>query len=180
MARVSVAATKMNALLHDLLELARVGILINQPSQIDMNLVVKDTLAQLAGAIHKGRLDVVVQPDLPAVFADEKRIAEVVQNLVENAIKYRGDQQTPRIEIGWRHDGNGVIFVVGDNGIGIDPRFQGRIFGLFNKLDPNSEGTGVGLALVKRIVEIHNGRVWVESEGQGKGCRFCFTVGQTA
>jgi PAS domain S-box-containing protein len=180
MGRIADAATKMNALLHDLLELARVGMVMNQPSRVDMNLLVQETLVQLAGAIDQSRVDVVVQSDLPAVLGDEKRIAEVVQNLVENAIKYRGDQAAPRIDIGWRDCGDEIVVVVGDNGMGIDPRFQEGIFGLFDKLDVRSEGTGVGLALVKRIVEVHGGRVWVESEGLGKGCRFCFTVGGAA
>ncbi len=180
MGRIADAATKMNALLHDLLELARVGMAMNQPTRVDMNLLVQETLVQLAGAIDQSRVEVVVQPDLPAVQGDEKRIAEVVQNLVENAIKYRGDQVAPRIEIGWQGCGDEIVFVVGDNGMGIDPRFQEGIFGLFDKLDVHSEGTGVGLALVRRIVEGHGGRVWVESEGLGKGCRFCFTVGGAA
>ena len=122
------------------------------------------------------QVEVVVQLDLPAVLGDHKRIAEVMQNLIENAIKYRGAQAALHIEIGTRQEGKECVFFVSDNGKGIDPALHERIFGLFNKLDANSEGTGVGLALVKRIVEVHGGRVWVESEGEGTGSRFCFTV----
>jgi len=142
-----------------------------------MNLLVKDTLAQLAGSIATSQVEVLVQPDLPAVLGDHKRIAEVMQNLIENAIKYRGEQATLHIEIGTRQDGKENVFFISDNGVGIDPLYHERIFGLFNKLDANSEGTGVGLALVKRIIEVHGGRAWVESEGVGMGSRFCFTVG---
>ncbi len=176
MKRIEDAAGKMNALLGDLLELSRVGRQMNDFSLIDMNRLVKDTLSQLAGPIMENRVEMVVQPDLPTLHGDHIRIAEVVQNLIENAIKYRGDQEAPRIEIGARQEGKEIIFHVKDNGKGIDPRFHESIFGLFKKLDADSEGTGVGLALVKRIIEVHDGKVWVESEGEGKGSRFCFTI----
>jgi signal transduction histidine kinase len=90
-----------------------------------------------------------------------------------------GGQAQPRIEIGVR-DGRGEpVFFVRDNGIGIAPRHQERVFRLFDKLDVASEGTGVGLALVRRIVELHSGRVWVESDG-GSGSAFCFTLPRSA
>jgi signal transduction histidine kinase len=87
-----------------------------------------------------------------------------------------GEQERPRVEIGMREQAGERVFFVRDNGIGIDPRFRDRVFGLFEKLDPDSEGSGVGLALIKRIVDQHNGRVWVESEGKGKGTTVCFTL----
>ena len=174
--RIEDAATKMTALLNDLLELSRVGKMMNPLSLIDMNSLVKDTLALLAGAIDQSQVEILVQSDLPVVMGAQKRIVEVFQNLLENAIKYVGDQAAPRIEIGARNDGKEQVFFVKDNGKGIEPRFHKNIFGLFNKLDAGSKGTGVGLALVKRIVEVHGGRVWVESEGVNKGSTFCFTI----
>jgi chemotaxis family two-component system sensor kinase Cph1 len=75
-----------------------------------------------------------------------------------------------------RQDGDEKVFYVRDNGIGIDPQYYDKVFGLFDKLDPHSEGTGIGLALVKRIVETHGGKIWVESEGVGYGSTFCFTL----
>ena len=86
------------------------------------------------------------------------------------------DQAEPRIEIGVREGTDENIFFVQDNGIGIDEKYHQIIFGLFNKLDAASGGTGIGLALVKRIIETHGGKVWVESDGEGKGSRFCFTI----
>jgi light-regulated signal transduction histidine kinase (bacteriophytochrome) len=87
-----------------------------------------------------------------------------------------GNQPCPLIEIGKRVSGAETIVYVKDNGMGIEPRFHTKIFGLFEKLNTDSEGTGIGLALVKRIIETQGGRIWVESEGTGKGSTFCFTI----
>jgi signal transduction histidine kinase len=87
-----------------------------------------------------------------------------------------GDQPQPQIEIGVRATAGGRVFCVKDNGQGIEPQYRERVFGLFDKLDPRSEGTGIGLALAKRIVEVHGGRIWVESDGLGHGSTFCFTL----
>ena len=114
--------------------------------------------------------------DLPTVHADRRRLLEVLQNLIENASKFTGSQAQPKIEIGWRRDGSEPVFYVRDNGQGIEPRFLERVFGLFEKLDPGGDGTGVGLALVRRIIEAHGGRAWAESEGLGHGATFCFTL----
>ncbi len=103
---------------------------------------------------------------------------EVLQNLLDNACKFMGDQPDPKIDIGMRGytaNGEPIIFVR-DNGIGIDPRFHDRIFGLFNKLDVHTNGTGVGLALAKRIIEEHGGKIWVESLGKGTGTTFYFSL----
>jgi len=113
------------------------------------------------------------------VTGDRQRLVEVLQNLLDNAAKFMGHQPDPRIEIGQRGEDaehGKIIFYVKDNGIGIAPEHHERIFGLFNQLDPKMGGTGVGLALVKRIVEFHGGRIWVESEA-GKGSTFYFTLG---
>jgi signal transduction histidine kinase len=100
----------------------------------------------------------------------------VLQNLIDNAAKFMADQPNPRIEIKQAGEENGKpIFLVCDNGIGIAPEHHERVFGLFDKLDPNSNGTGIGLAIVKRIVELHEGRIWVQSEA-GKGSTFFFTL----
>jgi signal transduction histidine kinase len=176
MERISHAVEKMHHLLDDLLELSRIGRKMNEPEHISFEALLQDTLELLHGQLRERRVTVQAAPDLPPVFGDRQRLTEVLQNLLDNAAKYMGDQPHPLIEIGQCGEEQGrVIFFVRDNGIGIAPEHYERIFGLFNKLDPGSEGTGVGLALVKRIVEFHGGRIWVESE-VGKGSTFYFTL----
>jgi signal transduction histidine kinase len=99
-----------------------------------------------------------------------------MQNLLENAAKFARPGVPPHIRVAARPGPDGPVCFVEDDGIGIEPRQHQRVFGLFERLDPEVEGTGIGLALVKRIVEVHGGRVWVESEGAGRGSRFCFTL----
>jgi signal transduction histidine kinase len=99
-----------------------------------------------------------------------------LQNLVENALRFLGDQPHPRIQIGKRDHEDGPVFFVEDNGIGIDPQYHETVFGLFNTLDAGASGTGIGLALVRRIIEAHGGRAWIESAGKGEGTRVCFTL----
>lgn len=175
--RICTAADKMLLLLDDLLKLSRSGKVIDAPAPVSMTQLVKEALKSLDGALQESGMLISVQPNLPTVQCDRQRMAEVLQNLIENAIKYRGDQPLPRIEIGQRQDGDQQVFFVQDNGPGIDPRYHDNIFGLFNRLETRIPGTGVGLALVKRIIEVHGGRVWVESDGLGNGSTFCFTVG---
>ena len=110
------------------------------------------------------------------LFGDRARLQEVVRNLVDNAAKFLGPREDPMIVVGARAGPGGPVCFVKDNGLGIDPQHHQRIFGLFERLDPGVEGTGIGLALVKRIVEVHGGEVWVESEGTGRGAAFCFTL----
>lgn len=174
--RINAAAEKMQALLNDLLELSRVGRSMNQPEDINLNELTRDTLEILHGRISQAGVSVSVAPNLPLVRGDRERLMEVMQNLVDNACKFMGDQQSPRIEIGQQgFERNMPVLYVRDNGMGIHPQFHENIFGLFNKLDVHSEGTGVGLALVKRIIEFHGGRVWVESE-PGRGAAFFFSL----
>jgi signal transduction histidine kinase len=118
-----------------------------------------------------------LQTEYPIVRGDKQRLIEIVQNLLDNAAKFSKKQPDSFIEIGTGDSDshNQSIFYVRDNGIGIDPKFHDRIFGLFNKLNPDIEGTGIGLTLVKRIVEIHGGRIWIDSE-LDRGATFYFTL----
>jgi len=174
--RIVAAADKMHRLLDDLLELSRIGRVVHPPEDVSLADLVKDAIELLKGQLEPKGVVVQVASDLPMVRADRRRLLEVLQNLLENAAKFTGTQARPKLEIGWRQDGAERVFYVRDNGQGIEPRFLERVFGLFEKLDAGGEGTGVGLALVRRIVEAHGGRAWAESEGLGRGATFCFTL----
>jgi PAS domain S-box-containing protein len=174
--RITSATDKMQALLNDLLELSRVGRLINKPELVSFAQIVTEAVELVQGRISLGDVSVSITNDLPQVYVDHPRLVEVMQNLIDNAAKFMGTQPSPRIEIGQQGFMNEMpLFYVRDNGIGIPPEFMDNIFGLFNKLDARTEGTGVGLALVKRIIEFHHGRIWAESE-LGKGSTFYFTL----
>jgi PAS domain S-box-containing protein len=174
--RIADAADKMGGLLGNLLELSRIGRTMNPPSDVNLVELTQEVVGLLAGTITEHEVEVIIQPDLPMVYGDQRRLAQVLQNLIENAVKFMGNQPNPRIEIGTRKDHEEQVIYVQDNGIGVDPRYHETVFGLFNKLDTGTHGTGIGLALVHRIVEIHGGRVWVESQGKGFGTTFCFTL----
>jgi signal transduction histidine kinase len=176
LARIAGAADRMELLLRELLELSRVGRIANPPTSVSLHDVVVEALALTEGILVQRGVEIVLPATMPGVCADCTRLREVLQNLIENAVKYMGDQARPRIEIDAREDRGEVLVRVRDNGMGIEPEYHERVFHLFDKLDREGEGTGIGLALVKRIVEVHGGRVWVESEGSGKGACFCFTL----
>lgn len=176
MNRIRQAVDKMQNLLNDLLELSRIGRMVNDPVEIDFGLIVRDALAMLDGSITSRRIHVEFMDEGHKVYGDRMRLVEVLQNLLENAIKFMGKQTNPEVHIGSIKDEQGApIFFVKDNGVGIEQQYQDRIFGLFNKLDATTEGTGIGLTLVKRIVEVHNGKLWLESQ-PGKGTTFYFTL----
>ncbi len=174
--RIRSAVDKMHTLLGDLLELSRIGRLINPSGVIPFEELANNALELAHGQLDSLRVTVSLQPNLPAVYGDPQRLTESLQNLIDNAAKFMGNQADPQIEIGYDGDENGLsIFFVRDNGMGIPHELQGRIFGLFDKLDSQSKGSGVGLAIVKRIIEVHGGRIWVQSE-IGKGSTFFFTL----
>ncbi len=174
--QIKSATDKMQRLLDELLELSRIGRLVNPNQEIPLNGLIQETLDILMGRIAEGKVEVSIAPQLPVVFGDHPRLIEVFQNLIDNAVKFMGKQPSPRIEIFAEQWEEKVACFVRDNGSGIAKGYQTKIFGLFERLDQNTEGTGIGLALVKRIVEFHGGRIWVESGGPGKGSTFIFTL----
>jgi len=173
--RIANAASRMNERLGALLTLARLGRIADPTQTLSLTVLANEAVDLCAGALTFGGVAVKVQAGMPEVRVDRVRFVEVFQNLIENAIKFTRNQGAATIEIGMRGEGGERTFFVKDNGIGIAPRFHEKVFGLFDKLDPKSDGSGVGLAVVRRIVEVHGGRIWIESEGPGHGTTFCFT-----
>lgn len=169
------AVTKMDRLLRETLELSRIGRVANPPEDVPFGEIVQEALLQTSQRIKSARMDVLVANDLPVVHVDRMRIVEAMVNFIENSIKYKGEQQNPRIDIGYRTEAKETVFYVRDNGMGIDPSQHQKVFDLFYKVNNKSEGTGAGLAIVKRIIEVHGGRIWIESE-LGKGTTVCFTL----
>ena len=176
--RIRSAATKMQTLLHDLLELSRIGRAAGVRREVPVEGLVREVVSLLDERLRQAGVEIRIEGDLPTVSGDPLRLREVLQNLLENAARFTCGAERPLVTIGSRQrDPEGrVVLFVRDNGMGIDPSHHERIFGLFEKLDPAGEGSGIGLTIARRIVEVHGGRMWVESEGPGRGSTFCFSL----
>ncbi len=176
LARIRRAADTMDRLLRELLDLSRVGRVTNPPEDVPLRSLAEEAQQSVAGRLAAAGVAFRIEADLPVLYGDRVRLQEVVRNLVDNAAKFVGAQQHPEITVGARPGPLGPVCFVRDNGIGIDSKHHQRVFGLFERLDPSVEGTGIGLALVKRIIEVHGGEAWVESAGAGHGTTACFTL----
>ena len=174
--RIRNAADKMQILLEDLLELSRIGRMKNPPVDIRFTDLAQEAADMTLGILGKAGVTLQISPDMPVVHGDKTRLLQVLTNLIENAAKFTSNTNEPKIEIGAVHTDDITAFYVKDNGIGIEPEFHDRVFGLFDKLNPDTPGTGVGLTLVKRIIEEHGGLIWVKSEGLNSGTTFFFTL----
>jgi light-regulated signal transduction histidine kinase (bacteriophytochrome) len=168
-------ANRMQKLIQDLLTYSRVSTRGNEPAPTDMNVVLGEALANLHMAIDESGT-LVTNDDLPVVMADRSQLVQVFQNLIGNAIKFRSEDP-PRIHVSAEKKEEEWIFSIRDNGMGIEPQYFERIFILFQRLHAGEKyrGTGIGLALCKRVIQRMGGRVWVESE-PGKGSVFYFTL----
>lgn len=173
---IQMAAATMQRLLDELLALSRIGHVANPLTEVPLSELAREAVTLVGGQLVARGVQVHIPPHLPVVRGDRPRLLAVLQNLLDNAIKFMGSQPTPRIEIGARQEGEQTICYVQDNGRGIEPRYHEKVFGLFERLDVTGDGTGMGLALVKRIIEVHGGRIWVESAGPGHGSTFCFIL----
>ena len=174
--RISGAATKMEQLLEELLELSRIGRVVNPPEAVPFGDLAREVVGAFQGQESAGAVQWLIARELPVVVGDRVRLREVLENLLGNALKFLGDQPSPKIEIGCRRAAGDLACYVRDNGIGIAPKYHEKVFGLFDRLDSTVEGTGIGLAIVRRIVEVHGGRIWIESQGSGQGSTFWFTL----
>lgn len=168
-------ATRMQRLINDLLSYSRVASRQQPLGPVDSHSALGEALRNLSPTIEEAHA-LVVNDELPMVRADRSQLVQLFQNLVGNAVKFRGPE-SPRVHVSARRDGGEWVFCVRDNGIGIDPRHHDRVFVIFQRLHSREEyaGTGIGLALCRRIAERHGGRIWIESEA-GKGAAFFFTL----
>lgn len=170
-------AQRMSRMITDLLDYSRVHRRGNCFAAVDLDSVLSDALANLSTAITTRGAQVTAAP-LPTIWGDASQLMRVFQNLIGNALKYRDAERTPHITISAEQHAGEWIVSIADNGIGIDPAHADRLFQVFQRLHPRGsyEGTGVGLALCRRIMERHHGRIWVESAGEGLGSTFRFAL----
>lgn len=170
------ATGTMANLLEDLLKLSQIGHVISNPRPVALGELFEDASRDLQGLIAEQGARINIQSNMPIVLADRSRLLEVAHNLLQNSLKFSGRGEAPVIGVSAREQADSVTCCVEDNGIGVNPQYHDQIFGLFNRLDQSIEGTGIGLSLVKSIIEAHQGTVTVESRGEGAGAKFFFTL----
>jgi len=172
---IRTATDRMGLLLDDLLKLSRSSWVANQIEQISLKGLLENTLTLVQGQIENAGARITLPDTDMILHADPSRLLEIWQNLIDNALTHGVTKENPCIDIGFE-SGAEPVFYVRDFGPGIAREFHEKIFGLFEKLDRSSKGSGLGLALVKRIVEKHGGTIWIETGGNGPGCCFKFTL----
>lgn len=171
------SARRMDALVNDLRDLLKGGEVTSDLEDVSSEEVIKAVIKDLQDRLREEEIELVVCSGLPTIRCDNQKLYQVFKNLIGNAIKYMGDIKSPKVELGYEDRGDFHQFYVRDNGIGIGPKDQQKIFDKFERLKEtdDEEGTGLGLAIVERIVKSHGGKVWVESE-KDKGATFYFTL----
>ena len=174
------SSARLHSLVNDLLDLARVGSVEVVLEEADMGELVNRVLGDLSIRLSEKKIKVALESNFPKLYIVIRYIERVFTNLIDNAIKYMGDQPSPQLVIGAQDKGDHFLFFVRDNGIGIPQEFHERVFAIFQRVKTNEtekvEGSGLGLSFVKKIVELSGGTVWVESAGKGKGATFYFTL----
>ena len=175
--QIKTTTHRMEALVSDLLELSKIGRMVPTFEDISSLEIVRNVASDLEDRLQEKGIGLILADDLPRIWCDRERIYQVFENLLVNAIKFMGNNDSPIIEVGYQGKGAFDQFYVRDNGIGIDPKHHRRIFEMFHRLKQIDDegGTGLGLAIVERIVKNHGGKVWVESE-KGQGATFHFTL----
>jgi len=174
--RIVESADKLENLITTLLSLSRSGRTVDTPVSLSFSDIAHEAAGILKTVIKNRGVTLVIPETMPFISGDRQRLVQVMTNLLDNAVKFMGEQEEPRVEVGVRYDTGSPVFFVTDNGTGIKTENQPNVFGLFERFNPEVPGTGVGLATVKKIIEAHGGRIWVGSEGIGKGTTISFTL----
>lgn len=174
------AANKMNTLIEDLLMLSRISRIKNPYEDVNISKLLDSVLERLKFDIKQNNVELKMQSNLPVVYCDRIKMEEVFLNLMNNAIKFSSKKPVgdhPIVEVSFKEDAEQFVFCVRDNGIGIDPKFHQQIFGMFKRLhaDKEYEGTGAGLSIIKKVIDGHQGKIWIES-ALGSGAAFYFTI----
>lgn len=170
--RIQANVEKMDDFINDLLQLSRIGRKEPPKQEIDLKKVMEEVIDDLSTRIEEKEMQIELQEDFPSFYFERKRLYQIFSNFISNACKYAGDEKNPKLEIGIENKGDSWLLWAEDNGIGIEEENQEKIFEIFSRENrSDAEGTGVGLSIVKRIIESHNGEIWVESE-KGKGSTF--------
>ena len=165
----------MQQIINDLLAYSRVNTRREPPNIVKIDDAIQRAMQNINYVLEESG-GTIIYGEMPSIIADESQMTQLFQNMIGNALKFRGEE-APRVEISAVRKGDDWIFSVRDNGIGIDPQYKDRIFEIFQRLHTCEEypGTGIGLAIAKKIVERHQGHIWVESL-PGKGSTFNFTL----
>lgn len=171
LAEIKKAVNLMQTHISDLLLLSRTGRVSAERADVSLTALLDEVIGQFGRRLEDENAQLTIALDLPSIRVDRNGMVRVFTNLIDNALKYRRRESVPRIEIGWLRQEGDLRLFVRDNGQGIKREYQQRIFGLFQRADSETEGTGVGLAISKRVIEVHGGRIWVESE-RGRGSTF--------
>ena len=176
--RIAANAAKLGQLIDDILEYSRSGRATMVASEVDLAALAGKVATELSGDYPQARVDIGA---LPVVTGDPIMLGQVMQNLIGNALKFSAHREAPQIEIGTTEVAGERTYFVRDNGVGFDMRYAGKLFGMFQRMHSEQQfsGTGVGLAIVKRLVERHGGHVWAEA-ATDKGTTIYFTLGRTA
>ncbi|HYM34785.1 MAG TPA: ATP-binding protein, partial [Steroidobacteraceae bacterium] len=176
--RIRAASARMSELINDLLSFARLGRQALEVKTVATTKLVDEVLAELKSFARDRNVDIRIEP-LPQCRADPALLREVFLNLLDNAIKFTGKNPNPRIDVGARVQDGQLVWHVADNGVGFDMAHYEQLFGVFSRLHSveEFEGTGVGLALVNRIIKRHGGEIWAYAE-RDKGATFYFTLGE--
>ncbi len=176
--RIKINIDTMSQRIDEIMEVMKVGRVTYEFENNDSGAIVKDIVETLENRIKDNKINIIIQDNLPVILCDEERMKDVLSNLLANAIKFMGNNNQGQIRIGCDTNGDYYNFYVEDTGIGIQEEYQKQIFKIFKRLgEVEVEGSGVGLAMVKKIVELHKGKIWVESPVKdGRGSRFCFAI----
>jgi len=170
------SCTIMKNLIEDITEIAKLGKIENKNELLDTKEIIKVASNMAFGRFSENKGELIISHELPPIYGDRNRLIQVFENLIDNAIKYMGDQKSPIVRVTSKTNKDHLQFFVIDNGSGMDTNAQQKLFTPFQRFDSNTEGTGLGLYMIKKIIESHEGTISARSEGKGKGTTFVITL----